>query len=52
MIWPEMGTPEDILRKIIHNPAGGDIMKVWCPVGSIPFLRATPQGREASDDTR
>lgn len=32
IIWPEMGTPEDILQKIIHKcRPGGDGMKVWVP---------------------
>ncbi len=31
MIWPEMDTPEDILRTIIHTAGGRDIMKVWVP---------------------
>ncbi len=30
-IWPETGTPEDILRKITHTAGGRDMMKVWVP---------------------
>ena len=44
IIWPEMGTAEDILQKIIHNAGGRDGMKVWVPGPQQPRAAGAATG--------